>query len=65
MNRLTDIMLGTQLCTWLSAVFMYIAHLIEHGAILNPNWHWAIYALLGIAVFFMLLPHIAFPIIKE
>ena len=57
-NRIFDIMIAVTFCTFLSCVLVYVAHLIEAGHILNPNWNFAVYFLLGIACFFMVLPYI-------
>ena len=58
MNRLTDMTIGTQLSTVIAAIATYLAHLIENGSILNPNWGFMVYVLLVIAMFFMLLPYL-------
>lgn len=60
MNKITDTIIATQLCTAVAAALTFVAHLLESGAILNPNWHWAIYLCLVIAMFFMLIPHLMF-----
>jgi hypothetical protein len=57
-NKITDIVIATQLSTCFAAFFTYIAHLIENGSILNANWMWAVYVLMGFAMTFMLVPHI-------
>jgi hypothetical protein len=58
MNRVTDIVIATQLCTAIAALFTFLAHLIENGTILNPNWMFAVYVLMFFACLFMLFPHI-------
>ena len=58
MNRVTDLLLSAQLCTSIAAIFMYLAHLIENGTILNPEWKWMYIASLALAVFWMLFPHL-------
>lgn len=58
MNRITDVILSTQLCTFFAAVCTYCAHMIERGSWLNPNWGFAVYLLLGCGTVFMLLPHL-------
>jgi len=58
MNRITDIIVATQLSTVVAFACMYLAHLIEAGHILNPNWNFAVWVLLAVAIFFMLLPHL-------
>lgn len=60
MARTGDYIFASQLCTVISMAMMYVAHLIEAGHILNPNWNFASYLLLGTAVFFMALPHILY-----
>ena len=57
-NHITDIILTTQLATSIAAVCTYLAHLIENGSILNPNWMFAVYILMAIAMVFMLFPHL-------
>ena len=57
MNRITDILIATQFSTVVAFACMYLAHLIEAGHILNPNWNFAVWVLLAVAMFFMLLPH--------
>ena len=58
MNRLTDMTLATQFSTVIAGVCTYLAHLIEAGHILNPNWNFAVYVLLVIAMVFMILPYL-------
>jgi len=58
MKNFITCVLITQLSTCISVALMIVAHLIGTGSILNPNWSFAIYFLLGIAMFFMLLPHL-------
>ena len=58
MNRITDIVIATQLSTCMAAFCTFMAHLIDNGSILNANWHFAVYVLLAIATVFMLFPHL-------
>jgi len=58
MNKITDIVIATQLSTCFAAFFTYCAHMIENGSWLNPNWLFAVYILLAFAMTFMLVPHI-------
>jgi hypothetical protein len=58
MNNVKDIVIATQLSTAVAAAVTYCAHIIENGTILNANWLWAVYVLMGIAVIFMLVPHL-------
>lgn len=58
MNKLLDLIMGTQLSTsfaWMCAVG---AHLVDKYA--NPNWQFSVYILLGISVLFMLAPYTLF-----
>ena len=57
MNRITDIIFGAQLSTVSAATAMFLAHLCENGTF-NANWHWGMYPLLIIAIFFMVFPHL-------
>ena len=57
-NRITDILLTSQMSTAFAAFCTYCAHMIENGSWLNDNWMFAVYVLMIIAMFFMLLPHI-------
>lgn len=58
MNRITDLVISTQIATIVAALLTYWAHLIENGTVLNANWHFMIYILLASAVVFMLFPHL-------
>jgi hypothetical protein len=57
-NKTIDTIIATQLASFFACVFAYLAHLIENGTILNDNWMWAVWVLMGFSVLFWLAPYL-------
>lgn len=58
MNKVTDVLIASQLCTIIGCTLTFVAHLQSSGQLLNNNWDWLAILCVAIAMFFLLLPHL-------
>ncbi len=57
-NTKMDVMLTTTFSTVIAFALFAIAHLIDVGHILNPNWNFAVYLLCFVGMGFIALPYL-------